>query len=162
VAFTCIISQAGSIQAPFDKICEATKDKKQYIQMAKFISLVTTSLKPPFYNDIIKIPNPTKKRGVEKYNNVEACLSRVLAIPGGPLDPLFCLSDHCCLSYTVFLKCFRSLLQRFRYYPQNYGGHSFRKGAATWAGSVGLSDYDINMLAKITFILNYTLPHTIN
>ena len=23
--------------------------------MAKFISLVTTSLKPPFYNDIIKI-----------------------------------------------------------------------------------------------------------
>ena len=38
-----------------DKICEATKDKKQYIQMAKFISLVTTSLKPPFYNDIIKI-----------------------------------------------------------------------------------------------------------
>ena len=48
-----------------DKICEATKDKKQYIQMAKFISLVTTSLKPPFYNDIIKIiPNPTKKRGM--------------------------------------------------------------------------------------------------
>ena len=45
-----------------DKICEATKDKKQYIQMATFISLVTTSLKPPFYNDIIKIiPNPTKK-----------------------------------------------------------------------------------------------------
>ena len=33
--------------------------------MAKFISLVTTSLKPPFYNDIIKtIPNPTKKRGM--------------------------------------------------------------------------------------------------
>lgn len=73
-------------------------------------------------------------------------LSRVLAIPGGPLDPLFCLSDHCCLSYTVFLKCFRSLLQRFGYNPQNYGGHSFRRGAATWAGSVGLSDYDIKML----------------
>ena len=33
--------------------------------MAKFISLVTTSLKPPFNNDIIKIiPNPTKKRGM--------------------------------------------------------------------------------------------------
>jgi hypothetical protein len=48
-----------------DKICEATKDKKQYIQMTTFISLVTTSLKPPFYNDIIKIiPNPTKKRGM--------------------------------------------------------------------------------------------------
>ena len=72
--------------------------------------------------------------------------SRVLAIPGDPLDPLFCLSDHCCLSYTVFLKCFRSLLQRFGYNPQNYGGHSFRRGAATWAGSVGLSDYDIKML----------------
>jgi hypothetical protein len=26
------------------------------------------------------------------------------------------------------------------------GGHSFRRGAATWAGSVGLSDYDIKML----------------
>ena len=64
----------------------------------------------------------------------------------GPLDPLFCLSDHCCLSYTVFLKCFRSLLQRFGYNPKNYGGHSFRRGAATWAGSVGLSDYDIKML----------------
>ena len=33
--------------------------------MAKFISLVTTSLKPPFYNDIIKIiPSPTKKTGM--------------------------------------------------------------------------------------------------
>jgi hypothetical protein len=63
--------------------------------MAKFISLVATSLEPPFYNDIIKI------------------------IPN---------------------------LQRFGYNPQNYGGHSFRRGATTWAGSVGLSDYDIKML----------------
>jgi hypothetical protein len=40
----------------------------------------------------------------------------------------------------------KKLLQRFGYNPQNYGGHSFRRGAATWAGSVGLSDYDIKML----------------
>ena len=73
-------------------------------------------------------------------------LSSVLAIPGASLDPLFRLSDHCCLSYAVFLKCFRSLLQRFGYNPQNYGGHSFRRDADTWAGSVGLSDYDIKML----------------
>ena len=75
----------------------------------------------------------------------------------GPLDPLFCLSDHCCLSYTVFLKCFRSLLQRFGYNPKNYGGHSFRRGAATWAGSVGLSDYDINMLVIGLAIVFYDI-----
>jgi hypothetical protein len=55
----CIIQNiyhSSSNSSPLiDKICEATKDKKQYIQMTKFISLVTTSLKPPFYNDIIKI-----------------------------------------------------------------------------------------------------------
>ena len=72
-------------------------------------------------------------------------LSRVLAIPGGPWIHYFvCLIIAVCP--TVFLKCFRSLLQRFGYNPQNYGGHSFRRGAATWAGSVGLSDYDIKML----------------
>jgi hypothetical protein len=74
------------------------------------------------------------------------CLVPRVGHTRGPLDPLFCLSDHCCLSYAVFLKCFRSLLQRFGYNPQNYGEHSFRRGAATWAESVGLSDYDIKML----------------
>ncbi|CAC5391831.1 unnamed protein product [Mytilus coruscus] len=73
-------------------------------------------------------------------------LPRVLALPGDPLYPLFRLSDKSCLSYTVFLQCLRFMLQQLGCNPPSYGGHSFRRGAATWAGSVGLSDSDIKLL----------------
>lgn len=73
-------------------------------------------------------------------------MSKVLALVGEPLDPLFRLSDTSCLTYTVFLNAFRFTLQLMKLDHLSYGGHSFRRGAATWGSKVGLSDDDIKLL----------------
>ncbi|XP_076114093.1 uncharacterized protein LOC143082338 [Mytilus galloprovincialis] len=75
-----------------------------------------------------------------------AAMSKVLALVGEPLDPLFRLSDTSCLTYTVFLNAFRFTLQLMKLDHLSYGGHSFRRGAATWGSKVGLSDDDIKLL----------------
>ena len=63
-----------------------------------------------------------------------------------PLEPLFRLSDQSCLTYTVFLNAFRFILQLMRLDQSSYGGHSFRRGAATWGSKVGLSDSEIKLV----------------
>lgn len=73
-------------------------------------------------------------------------LSRVLATEGDPLDPLFRLSDGSCLTYEVFVNAFRLALETLSLNPSNYGGNSFRRGAATWGRKVGLTDSDIKLL----------------
>ena len=73
-------------------------------------------------------------------------LSNVLALVGEPLEPLFRLSDQSCLTYTVFLNAFRFISQLMRLDQSSYGGHSFRRGAATWGSKVGLSNSEIKLL----------------
>lgn len=73
-------------------------------------------------------------------------LSSVLALPGEPHDPLFRLSDNSCLFYATFIKSLKHVLQFIGCDPSSYAGHSFRRGAATWASNSGLSDAEIKML----------------
>ncbi|XP_069131620.1 uncharacterized protein [Argopecten irradians] len=61
-------------------------------------------------------------------------------------QPLFLLSSGKCLSYSGFLKAFRLVLSQLGYYAASYGGHSLRRGAATWASSCGVADDDIQLL----------------
>lgn len=74
-------------------------------------------------------------------------MSNVLALAGDPLDPReFSLSDQSCLTYNVFLNSLSFILQHMKMDQSSYGGHSFRRGAATWGSKVGLSDSDIKLL----------------
>jgi hypothetical protein len=73
-------------------------------------------------------------------------MSSVLVLVGEPLESLFRLSDQSCLTYSVFFNAFSFILQLMRLDQSSYGGHSFRRGAATWGSKVGLSDSDIKLL----------------
>lgn len=73
-------------------------------------------------------------------------ISNVLSLTGDPLDPLFQLSDKSCLTYIVFLDAFRFALQQLHLDPSSFGGHSFRRGAATWGVKAGLSESDLKLL----------------
>ena len=73
-------------------------------------------------------------------------MSNVLALVGEPLEPLFRLSDQSFLTYTVFLNTFCFILQLMRPDQSSYGGHFFRRCAATWGSKVGLSNSKIKLL----------------
>ncbi|XP_033740900.1 uncharacterized protein LOC117327812 [Pecten maximus] len=48
-----------------------------------------------------------------------------------PLGPLFVLSSGSCLTYSVFLRALRVVLSDIGFDQSSFGGHSFRRGAAT-------------------------------
>lgn len=79
-----------------------------------------------------------------------------LARPGLPEDPLFFgrhqRSGNGCGAFTrkIFIECLKSCLTSLGISSEGYSGHSFRRGAATWARMVGLSDLDIQRLGRWT------------
>ena len=73
-------------------------------------------------------------------------LRALILMPGDPLGPLFMLSDKRVLTYAIFLKSLRFVLKSLGLDPCAYGGHSFRRGAATWASLAGLTESEIKML----------------
>ena len=75
-----------------------------------------------------------------------AAISLLLSSSALPSSPLFSLEDGSILTYGKFLKALRFLLTKIGLPSQQYGGHSFRRGAATWANQTGLSNQQIQML----------------
>jgi integrase len=61
-----------------------------------------------------------------------------------PGDPLFMhvngRGKRVPLTHTVFVGRLKTLLRQIGIDPTNYAGHSFRRGGATWAHSIGISD----------------------
>jgi integrase len=63
-------------------------------------------------------------------------------VPAGPDDPLF-ISDSVRrkpLTHSKFVNRIKQLLEAIGVNEKFYSGHSFRRGGATWAHSIGISD----------------------
>jgi len=68
--------------------------------------------------------------------------------PLPPTSPLFIGQGGGPLSKSAFVARLRELLVLLHLDDSRYSGHSFRRGAATAAGSVGYSDYEIQQLGR--------------
>ncbi len=63
-----------------------------------------------------------------------------------PLQPLFIYSHNQPMTYAYFLCKLREVLHRCGLPAHDFGGHSFRRGGATWAFKCGLSEKAIQRL----------------
>jgi hypothetical protein len=79
-----------------------------------------------------------------------------LACPGLPDDPLFfgrrkqTGPARGAFTRKIFIDCLKPCLTTLGIPSAGYSSHSFRRGAATWARMVGLSDLDIQRLDRWT------------
>lgn len=63
--------------------------------------------------------------------------------------PVFAINDGFQpLTRTFFLSILRLALERLGLQPSEYAGHSFRRGAATWAASAGVDSSTIQLLGR--------------
>ena len=67
-----------------------------------------------------------------------------------PDSPLFLLSSGMPLTKQIFVSTTRKYLKVLNLDPARYSGHSFRAGCATTAATVGLADYEIQLLGRWT------------
>lgn len=65
----------------------------------------------------------------------------------GGQDPLFVLPGRCFTRKTL-TKALDDGLRLIKYSAKEYSGHSFRRGAATWANSIGFSAAEIQALGR--------------
>ncbi|KIJ41763.1 hypothetical protein M422DRAFT_255073 [Sphaerobolus stellatus SS14] len=70
------------------------------------------------------------------------------ALPADVNSPLFVGEDGQALTRTSFIACVKSAIARLGLDTSKYSGHSFGRGAATTAGAVGYSDYEIQQLGR--------------
>jgi len=68
--------------------------------------------------------------------------------PSDPDGPLFVLENGKAFSKATVVPVLRSCLQEAGYNGREFTGHSFRRGAATWASSIGLRDVEIMKLGR--------------
>lgn len=87
---------------------------------------------------------------LKKLDNHPLCpctaIQKALSPSQDPLGPLFVLSSGTCLTYSIFQKALIVVMRSIGLDPSLFGGHSFRRGAATWAHSCGLGDSQIQLL----------------
>jgi hypothetical protein len=72
------------------------------------------------------------------------------AMGGSPQDPLFLLPTGKALSRSCFIDMLKVALQRAGRNPDNYSGHSFRRGAATTAAENQIPAYLIKAMGRWT------------
>lgn len=66
----------------------------------------------------------------------------------GPQEPLFTDATGAALSRASFIKVLKQRIAAIGLDESLYSGHSFRRGAATSAASVGYTDYEIQLLGR--------------
>ena len=75
---------------------------------------------------------------------------RALGYSMVPGSPLFQLSSGMPLTKNIFVSTTRKYLNAINLDPARYSGHSFRAGCATTAATVGLADYELQLLGRWT------------
>ena len=125
-----------------------------------FSSFFLTRRSVSFYDDYLQLTLPTSKtdpfrKGVTltiSASNDAACPLRSLrhlytCFPAKPSDPLFIPGQGQAMTRRLVTDTLRQTLKNLGY-TGHYSGHSFRRGAATWARQVGLSDDEIQLLGR--------------
>ncbi|SPO26927.1 uncharacterized protein UTRI_10674 [Ustilago trichophora] len=89
---------------------------------------------------------------VPKVGGIEcpyASLKAICSAQRPAAAPVFAINDGFQpLTRTFFLSILRLALERLGLQPSEYAGHSFRRGAATWAASAGVDSSTIQLLGR--------------
>lgn len=77
---------------------------------------------------------------------VRACRQYLACRPHTAADPLFAVNGA--FPRSLLTKALRNALNSVGYSAAQYSGHSFRRGAATWAASIGMTATEIKTLGR--------------
>lgn len=87
-----------------------------------------------------------------RVDHEECAVTALRAITFGrqPHQPLFCLAHNRPLTRAFFISALRKCLTAAGVSDVDFSGHSFRRGAATWARSQGVPEETIQLLGRWT------------
>lgn len=143
LAFACFLRMSEFTYVTFDRDTDLRR------------ASVDLSSDPPTLSIPASKTDPFRKGvtvAIPEGSTTDDCPRRLLRLwlydsSGRPDDALFYLPGHS-FSRTIVCGHLASALVDAGYDPSSFSGHSFRRGAATWAASIGIPDEQIQRLGR--------------
>jgi len=142
MAFAGFLRMGEFTYTSFDRMFDLRRGSVDFVLSSVRLSASKTD---PFRKGVA-VTLPTMKRS--STNPLDRIRRLVRDYPKPPEAPLFDLGEGTPFARKDVEKVLQKALTRAGYDSEGYTGHSFRRGAATWASSLGFSDVDIMEMGR--------------